>query len=156
MDEYSRYIPYHEVIWSMEGEAVALAAKTALGSLPLEVSPQIQTDNGSGYISREFKIVLSQRGVGHHRIQPHCPEENGLVERSHRTLLERLGDGTFRTFTRPGRWWPKLYVGTMRSACTVESTISIPVMSTWEKGNRFSKSGCRNSRTPESIAEKST
>src|SRR5262249_55260746 len=36
------------------------------------------------------KIVLQENGLGHHRIKPHCPEENGLIERMHRTLREEL------------------------------------------------------------------
>ena len=35
--------------------------------------PEIRSDNGSGYISKEFKIVLQENGLGHHRIKPHCP-----------------------------------------------------------------------------------
>ena len=52
--------------------------------------PEIRSDNGSGYISKEFKTVLKENGLGHHRIKPHCPEENGLIERLHRTLREDL------------------------------------------------------------------
>ena len=35
-------------------------------------------------------MVLAENGLGHHRIKPHCPEENGLIERMHRTLREEL------------------------------------------------------------------
>ena len=52
--------------------------------------PVIQSDNGSGYIAREFRLVLKENGLGHHRIKPHCPEENGMMERANRTLRERL------------------------------------------------------------------
>ena len=34
--------------------------------------------------------MLRENGLGHHRIRPHCPEENGLIERLHRTLREEL------------------------------------------------------------------
>lgn len=88
LDEYSRYITYCELMDSMDGNAVSLAAQQAIDTLPKGVTPVIQSDNGSGYISKEFKIVLSQCGIGHHRIHPHCPEENGIVERSHQTILQ--------------------------------------------------------------------
>ena len=52
--------------------------------------PEIRSDNGSGYMSQEFRQVLKENGLGHHRIKPHCPEENGLMERSNRTLREAL------------------------------------------------------------------
>ena len=60
-----------------------------MDGLPRE-KPVIQSDNGSGYISREYLQVLKEHGLGHHRIKPHCPEENGVIERSFRTLRDAL------------------------------------------------------------------
>ena len=34
--------------------------------------------------------VLDEHQLGHQRIKPHCPEENGIIERSNRTLREAL------------------------------------------------------------------
>src|SRR5262249_197679 len=39
---------------------------------------------------REFWGVLKEHGLGHHRIKPPCPEENGVRERAYRTLREAL------------------------------------------------------------------
>jgi putative transposase len=96
MDEYSRYIVHHEVLLGMDGITLSLSAQKAIETLakgvdgkPLE-KPVIQSDNGSGYISREYLQVLKEHGLGHHRIKPHCPEENGVIERSMRTLREAL------------------------------------------------------------------
>ena len=96
LDEYSRYLVHWELLTNMGGEAVSLAAQTALDTLPkttegkLALTPEIRSDNGSCYISRDFRQVLEQHGLTHQRIRPHCPEENGLVERSNRTLREAL------------------------------------------------------------------
>jgi putative transposase len=96
MDEYSRYLVHFAIAPGMDGITVSTAAQAAIDRLPkgedgqpLE-KPEIRSDNGSGYISKEFKIVLKENGLGHHRIKPHCPEENGLIERLHRTLREEL------------------------------------------------------------------
>jgi putative transposase len=96
MDEYSRFIVHHEVVSGMDGKTVSLAAQAAIDRLakgadgqPL-AKPVIQSDNGSGYIAREFLAVLAEHGLGHHRIKPHCPEENGTMERAYRTLREAL------------------------------------------------------------------
>ena len=96
MDEYSRYIVHHELLWSMDGATVSLEAQTALEKLergeegrPARL-PEIRSDNGSGYISKEFRDVLGEWGLTHQRIKPHCPEENGLMERANRTLREAL------------------------------------------------------------------
>jgi putative transposase len=96
MDEYSRYVVHHELVLGMDGVTVSLAAQTAIDTLPkgadgLPVEkPVIRSDNGSGYVSQEFRVVLKENGLAHHRIKPHCPEENGLIERSNRTIREHL------------------------------------------------------------------
>ena len=96
MDEYSRYIAHHELLTGMDGISVSLAAQTAIETLPRGedgqplAKPEMQSDNGSSFIAREFLLVLKEHGLGHHRIHPHCPEENGVIERSFRTLREAL------------------------------------------------------------------
>jgi putative transposase len=96
LDDYSRYIVHHELLLGLDGLSTSLAAQAAIEALPkgpdgLPVArPEIRTDNGSGYVSKEFRVVLAENGLTHHRIQPHCPEENGLMERTNRTLREGL------------------------------------------------------------------
>jgi putative transposase len=96
LDEHSRYIVHHELLASMDGHTVSLAAQAALETLPrdgdgqLLEKPEIRSDNGSAYISREFGGVLDEHGLSHRRIRPHCPEENGLIERAQRTFDEAL------------------------------------------------------------------
>lgn len=96
LDEYSRYIVHQEILLSMDGLSVSMAAQTAIETLPKgpdgtpSATPEIRSDNGSCYISKEFRVVLTENGLGHHRIRPHCPEENGLIERANRTLRESL------------------------------------------------------------------
>jgi transposase InsO family protein len=96
LDEYSRYIVHHELLLAMDGLSVSLAAQGAIDTLPKDpggqpvIAPEIRSDNGSGYISKEFRAVLTENGLTHQRIQPHCPEENGLIERANRTMRESL------------------------------------------------------------------
>ena len=96
LDEYSRYLVHWELAAGMDGLTVSWAAQAAIDTLPKDgegrpvVQPAIRSDNGSGYVSQEFRLVLKENGLGHHRIKPHCPEENGLIERSNRTLREAL------------------------------------------------------------------
>ncbi len=96
LDEYSRYLVHHELMFSLDGDTISLEAQRAIETLGLARRPMIQTDNGSGYVSHEFKRVLSEHGLTHVRITPHCPEENGLVERAHRTFAEVLDEMEFR------------------------------------------------------------
>jgi transposase InsO family protein len=98
LDEYSRLIVHHALVPSMDGMTVSIEAQAAIehllrekgGELPAEGMPRLRSDNGSCYISREFRGVLDEHGLHHNRIKPHCPEENGVVERSNRTLREAL------------------------------------------------------------------
>lgn len=98
IDEFSRYIVHHELLTSIDGPSLSLAAQRALETLPrdsqgkLTVQPTIRSDNGSGYISREFHDLLAHHELTHHRIRPHCPEENGVMERANRTFREALED----------------------------------------------------------------
>jgi len=102
LDEYSRYIVHHELLANMDGHSVSVAAQAALETLPrdragrLTQKPAIRSDNGSGYISREFGGVLDAHGLSHRRIKPHCPEENGLIERAQRTFGEALDGHNFK------------------------------------------------------------
>jgi transposase InsO family protein len=118
LDEYSRYLVHGELLTSMDGPSVSLAAAAALETLPRNQEgkiidpPEIRSDNGSCFISREFKGVLQEHGLAHQRIKPHCPEENGLVERSNRTLREALEETELadrqeaeRTLERIIRWY---------------------------------------------------
>jgi len=96
LDEYSRFIVHHELLTGMDGVTVSIAAQAALETLPtdeegkLREKPAIRSDNGSCYISREFGGVLDEHGLNHRRITPHCPEENGTMERANRTIDEAL------------------------------------------------------------------
>lgn len=96
IDEYSRYIVHWELLSNMEGHSVSVGGQKALETLPrteqgeLLARPEIRSDNGSGFISKEFHGVLEHFGLTHVKIRPHCPEENGIMERSNRTVREAL------------------------------------------------------------------
>ncbi len=98
LDEYSRLIVHHALVPSMDGITVSVEAQAAIeqyleergGEIPSQGMPRLRSDNGSCYVSREFRGVLDEHQLGHQRIKPHCPEENGIIERSNRTLREAL------------------------------------------------------------------
>lgn len=105
LDVFSRYVVYHELLRWMDGETVALAAQNALETVPSGVRAQIriQSDNGSAFVSADFAGVLREHGVGHHRIYPHTPEQNGFVERLLRTLGEPLHEEDLAGFDQGRR-----------------------------------------------------
>lgn len=98
IDEYSRYLVHWEILSTVDSNAISTSAQAALQTLPqsedgtASIKPIIRSDNGSGYISGEFAGLLAFHGLTHHRIKPHCPEENGVMERANRTLREKLDE----------------------------------------------------------------
>ncbi len=87
VDVFSRYTVYQELLSSMTGNTIKNATEEAFritGKSP----KSIQSDNGSCYISQEYKTCISKFNVEPRYIHPHCPNENAEIERYHRTLRE--------------------------------------------------------------------
>jgi hypothetical protein len=49
----------------------------------------LRTDNGSEYLSNEFKNYLKEHGIEHITTAPYCPQSNGKPERLNRTLIDK-------------------------------------------------------------------
>jgi hypothetical protein len=47
-----------------------------------------RTDGGGEWIGKEFQQWLQNEGVVHHTTRPYTPEQNGVVERYNRTVME--------------------------------------------------------------------
>jgi transposase InsO family protein len=54
--------------------------------LPERNRPRLLSDNGSCYISSEFKIFISDKEMGHVRGAPYHPQTQGKVEGYHRSM----------------------------------------------------------------------
>ena len=100
MDVYSRYIVHHELLTWMDGQSVSVEAAAAISTLPAHVRPDIQSDHGSGFISREFASTLSESAVGHTKIRPHTPTDNAEIERYHRTIGEQIDEEALEDLTQ--------------------------------------------------------
>ena len=50
----------------------------------------VVTDNGSSFVSGELDKFLKQQGISHHTSSVYNPASNGVVERMHHTLKNRL------------------------------------------------------------------
>jgi transposase InsO family protein len=50
---------------------------------------KIRTDQGREFIGNRVKVFLKQQGITFRNNTPYCPEENGKIERFHRTLKEK-------------------------------------------------------------------
>jgi len=89
IDEYSRYVVFHELLTRMDGLTVSIAAQAAIDTLPEGCKPPtIQSDHGSCFIAHDYASTLRYAGVGQTLIRPHTPTDNGIIERFHRTFGE--------------------------------------------------------------------
>ena len=50
---------------------------------------KIRTDQGREFIANKVKDCLKENNIAHRMNTPYCPEENGKIERFHRTLNEK-------------------------------------------------------------------
>ncbi|KAL9961178.1 hypothetical protein ACROYT_G030076 [Oculina patagonica] len=60
----------------------------------------VVSDNGSNFVSSEFKSFLQKKGIKHITSTPYHPSSNGLVERAVQTFkqgMKKQGDGTVET-----------------------------------------------------------
>lgn len=49
----------------------------------------LRTDNGQEYCNNDFENFLKKHGIIHQKTNPYTPEQNGLSERSNRTIVEK-------------------------------------------------------------------
>ena len=49
-----------------------------------------RSDGGGEFTSNEFKAYLSNHGITHHISCPYTPQQNGVVERKHRHIIETV------------------------------------------------------------------
>ena len=97
-DVFSRFVVYDEICLAMTGDSIKEASLRAIketGRTP----KVIQSDNGSCYISSEYRSFITNSGIDHKRIHPHCPNENAEIERYHRTVRELVDIEDVENFT---------------------------------------------------------
>ena len=56
---------------------------------------KIRTDQGKEFAARSVRDHLASLGIDHRLNTPYCPEENGKIERFHRTLNEKCVVGMY-------------------------------------------------------------
>jgi len=85
IDGYSRYIVHHELRTSMEEYDVEITVQRALEKFA-GAAPRVISDNGSQFISGEFKRYIKQMGLTHVRTSVNYPQANGKIEAWHKSL----------------------------------------------------------------------
>lgn len=88
MDDYSRYIISWELCKNMESGDAKRVIGQALDKTGLQEDnrPRLLSDNGSCYVSNEFKKFIKDEKMGHVQGAPYHPQTQGKIERYHRTM----------------------------------------------------------------------
>jgi transposase InsO family protein len=95
MDDYSRYILAWELKNDMAaGSLIDVVQKavdfTGMTDVSVEDRTVLLSDNGSGYLSRQFGEYLRLVCVRHIVASPYHPQTNGKIERYHRSIKGEL------------------------------------------------------------------
>lgn len=92
LDSYSRYVVHWELALSMLASEVADIIAAALEKVPGK-RPRIVRDNGSQFVSKEWREVIRHFEIEEIPIRVRHPESNGRIERYHRSVREEaFGD----------------------------------------------------------------
>lgn len=97
VDVYSRCTVYHKLCLTMTGDTIHQASREAMEQTGI-IPEAIQSDNGSCYISQEYRSLMKKLEIDHRLIHPHCPNENAEIERYHRTVRELVAVNDATTF----------------------------------------------------------
>jgi transposase InsO family protein len=95
IDDYSRFILAWELKSDMASNSLIDVVQkavdtTGMTDVPVEDRTMLLSDNGPGYISRQFGDYLRLVGIRHILASPYHPQTNGKIERYHRTIKEVL------------------------------------------------------------------
>ena len=63
---------------------------TGMIEVPLEDRTKLLSDNGPGYVSRNFRDYLNLVGIRHIRAAPYHPQTNGKLERYHQSIKHEV------------------------------------------------------------------
>ncbi|KAG7594052.1 Integrase catalytic core [Arabidopsis thaliana x Arabidopsis arenosa] len=88
IDDYSRYM--WTVLLKEKGDAFQ-KFKNFKNLVEKESEARIQTlrtDRGGEFVSHEFNTFCEEHGIKRHLTAPYTPQQNGVVERRNRTLME--------------------------------------------------------------------
>ena len=87
LDGFSRAIIHHEIRLRMETDDVEIVIQRALDTLLKDTPrPRIISDNGSQYVSSQFKVFLRDSGCAHSKARVRHPQSNGKIERWHKSI----------------------------------------------------------------------
>lgn len=93
IDDASRWV-YAWTYTTVNAENTINFINRVLAHAPFPIQ-KIRTDQGKEFSARSVRQHLNDVGIEHRLNTPYCPEENGKIERFHRTLNEKCVVGMY-------------------------------------------------------------
>ena len=90
IDDYSRYVWIYILKKKCEVFPCFQKWKASVERMTGHKVKTLRSDNGGEYTSTDFGSYLINEGIRHELTVPHTPEQNGVAERSNRTLMESV------------------------------------------------------------------
>jgi transposase InsO family protein len=87
IDSFSKYA---QAYYLRDGTAISIVQALLTFCTHHGIPLTVITDNGTEFTNQLVAEFLRLHRVQHHRVAPHTPNENGIVERFHSTILEHL------------------------------------------------------------------
>ena len=102
LDDYSRYLICHRVVWDMTGQTLTDLVQeaveiTGMHEVLVEHKPALLSDNGSGYVSKLFNDYLALQEIHHVYAARFHPQTVGKFARLNRTTKSKLGLVVYRS-----------------------------------------------------------
>jgi len=94
VDDYTR-LAYVEVLADEKGTTTVAFLRRAVAWLKAQgvTVERVMTDNGSGYVAKDFRAAVAEIGARHLRTRPYTPRTNGKAERFIQTMLREWAYG---------------------------------------------------------------
>jgi len=105
MDDYSRSILAWKLQEDMTSDSLIQVVQLAIDAtgmteVPLEDRTRLLSDNGSGYVSRDFQDYLGLVGIRHIRAAPYHPQTNGKLERYQQSIKQEANQDLYQFLSR--------------------------------------------------------
>ena len=92
-------------------------AKRVMNNYSLKIK-QIRSDNGTEFKSTGVQEFLDEMGIPHEFSAPYTPQQNGVVERKNRTLIE-MARTMLAEYNTPIYWWAEA----INTACHIVNRV---------------------------------
>src|ERR1041384_1926564 len=106
VDDFSCYTCVHFLTFKSETQAIFKRfAKHVMNNYSMKIK-HIRSDNGTEFKNTGVQEFLDEMGITHEFSAPYTPQQNGVVERKNRTLID-MARTMLAEYNTPLMWWAK-------------------------------------------------